>query len=73
MVTTTTRHREITVNGRCLTSGAETLAALLVEEGFADVKVATAVNGDFVAARARVEVRLADGDRVEILSARQGG
>lgn len=73
MITTTTRLREITVNGRALASGAETLAQLLVEEGFADIKVATAVNGDFVAERQRAKVRLADGDRIEVLSARQGG
>lgn len=73
MTTTTTRLREITVNGRRIASAAGTLAALLVAEGFADLKVATAVNGDFVPARRRATTPLADGDRIEILSARQGG
>ena len=72
-MTTTTRLREITVNGRRTPSDAATLAELLAEQGFADVKVATAVNGDFVAERHRADTRLAEGDRVEILSVRQGG
>jgi sulfur carrier protein len=73
MTITKTRLREIIVNGRRLASAAETLAALLAEEGLADVKVATAVNGDFVPERRRADTRLADGDRIEILSVRQGG
>jgi sulfur carrier protein len=73
MTLTATETREITVNGRTTATAAETLAALLAEQGLADSKVATAVNGEFVAARARAETRLSPGDRVEILSARQGG
>lgn len=73
MTITKTRLREIIVNGRRSASAAETLAALLAEEGLADVKVATAVNGDFVPERRRADTRLADGDRIEILSVRQGG
>lgn len=53
--------------------GCETLAALLVARGYGDVRVATAVNGEFVAATQRKEYRLADGDHVEIVSPRQGG
>jgi len=73
MTTTTTRLREITVNGSALASVSETLAALVSEQGFEGVKVATAVNGDFVAERQRASTALSDGDRVEILSVRQGG
>lgn len=65
--------REVTVNGRRLSTGAETLAALVAQQGFGDIKVATAVNGDFVAARLRESAPLRDGDRIEILSVRQGG
>ncbi|MBL8845125.1 MAG: sulfur carrier protein ThiS [Hyphomicrobium zavarzinii] len=67
------RLREVTLNGRPLSTGAETLADLVAEQGFGDVKVATAVNGDFVAARLRESAPLRNGDRVEILSVRQGG
>jgi sulfur carrier protein len=73
MTATTTRLRNITVNGAAVTAAAGTLAALVAEQGFAGVKVATAVNGEFVPERRRAEATLADGDRVEILSVRQGG
>jgi sulfur carrier protein len=73
MTTTTTRLREISVNGAPVATGSDTLAALVDEQGFAGVKVGTAVNGDFVAERARAATALAEGDRVEILSVRQGG
>ena len=36
-------------------------------------KVATALNGDFVSERQRALTRVASGDRIEVLSARQGG
>jgi sulfur carrier protein len=35
--------------------------------------VATALNGHFVAARARETTRLAHGDKIEIVAPRQGG
>lgn len=73
MTTTTTETTEISLNGRTLATAAATLAALLAEQGLAEAKVATALNGAFVAARARAETPLAAGDRVEVLSARQGG
>lgn len=49
------------------------LARALVVLGFGEHRVATAVNGDFVPERQRVETKLTDGDRLEILTARQGG
>jgi len=73
MTTTDTHLRTITVNGTHLATGAATLADLVVEQGFADAKVATALNGTFVAAARRDEARLSEGDRIEIVSARQGG
>jgi len=66
-------HRQITLNGKPREVSALTLAAALGELGFADVKVATAVNGAFVPAAKRGETRLRDGDRVEVVSARVGG
>jgi sulfur carrier protein len=73
MTETKTRLRTITVNGASLATGAGTLAELVAEQGLGDAKVATAVNGDFVPARRRADTPVADGDRIEILSARQGG
>ncbi|MBN8911817.1 MAG: sulfur carrier protein ThiS [Rhizobiales bacterium] len=73
MTTTSTHLREMTVNGAAVASAAGTLAELVAAQGFAGVKVATAVNGEFVPERRRAETPLSDGDRIEILSARQGG
>lgn len=63
----------ISLNGEALLTQSTTLEDLLVEQGFADRKVATAHNGDFVPERARAGKRLAAGDRIEVVSARQGG
>jgi len=41
--------------------------------GFAGARVATAVNGEFVALSARAEHRLRDDDAIEIVAPRQGG
>jgi sulfur carrier protein len=49
------------------------LADALVELGFGPGPVATALNGEFVPNRKRSAVRLVDGDRLEVLTARQGG
>jgi sulfur carrier protein len=65
--------RAISVNGLATTTGATTVADLVAEQGLADLRVATALNGDFVAAAARAITTLKDGDRVEIVSPRQGG
>jgi sulfur carrier protein len=50
-----------------------TLAAALDSLGFAGRKIATAVNGRFVAAAARPSIKLADGDRIEVVAPMQGG
>lgn len=63
----------ILVNGEPTLTEARTLAQLIIEAGYGDARVATAVNGDFVPERARSERLLAEGDRVEIVSPRQGG
>ncbi len=61
------------VNGEPRSSAARTLAELIAESGFAEAKVATAINGDFVPERARTSRLISEGDRVEIVSPRQGG
>jgi sulfur carrier protein len=50
-----------------------TLANLLEDLGYGQMKVATALNGVFVAATVRGRTIIADGDRLEIVSPRQGG
>ncbi|HYI04105.1 MAG TPA: sulfur carrier protein ThiS [Reyranella sp.] len=52
---------------------AATLAAALDSLGFTGRKIATAVNGRFVAAAARPAMKLADGDRIEVVAPMQGG
>ena len=64
---------QLVVNGEATEAAATTLAALLDELGFAGLKVATAVNGDFVPERRRAETRLAAGDTIEVVAPRQGG
>ena len=61
------------VNGEPTPVTAATLADLLTVLGYGDRKVATALNGEFVPERVRAEPRIAAGDRVEIVSPRQGG
>jgi sulfur carrier protein len=61
------------VNGEALVTHAQTLADLIATEDFGETRVATAVNGAFVPVRARGDRQLESGDRIEILSARQGG
>ena len=66
-------HHKIALNGVPFETAAQTLAELLVEAGFAASKVATALNGEFVAEGQRDKTRLSHGDRVEIVAPRQGG
>lgn len=64
---------KLVVNGEPTEARASSLAGLLDELGYGGLKVATAVNGAFVAERRRAETPLADGDRIEIVAPRQGG
>ncbi len=64
---------KILVNGAWRDTGAPDLAGALVELGYADAVVATALNGEFVPAGARPDARLSDGDRLEVLAPMQGG
>ncbi|MEL6335681.1 MAG: sulfur carrier protein ThiS [Pseudomonadota bacterium] len=64
----------IFVNGAATEVTATTLSALLSELGLAEAgPVATALNETFVPAPAREGTALNPGDRVEVLSPRQGG
>ena len=61
------------VNGQPQETAARTLAELCAALGYGDARIATAVNGDFVAAANRAATALAREDRVEIVAPRQGG
>ena len=63
----------LVVNGELQELPAATLADALQSLNFAEAKVATALNGEFVPARARQATTLKDGDRIEIVAPRQGG
>lgn len=64
---------EVLVNGEARRLAGGSLADVLLQLGYGDGKVATALNGDFVPERMRGATEVASGDRIEIVSARQGG
>ncbi len=61
------------VNGEPREVAAASLAEVLQALDYGEAKVATALNGEFVSARARGETPVNDGDRIEIVAPRQGG
>ena len=63
----------IELNGNPCDIGAATLTEALIELGYGDAILATALNGAFIATSARPTTRLHDGDRVEVLAPTQGG
>ena len=64
---------KILVNGDWRDTGAVDLAGALVELGYGQAVVATALNGEFVPATSRLGARLTEGDRIEVLAPMQGG
>lgn len=69
----TTADVNITLNGAAAMTRARTVSELVELQQLGALKIATALNGCFVPAGKRATTRLADGDRVEIVSPRQGG
>jgi len=63
----------LVVNGEMQEVPAATLAEALQSLDLAEAKVATALNGEFVPARARAATLVKDGDRIEVVAPRQGG
>jgi sulfur carrier protein len=63
----------VEVNGKEIETEASTLLDLVSEYARLEAKVATALNGQFIAAGDRAATRLKSGDKVEIVSPRQGG
>lgn len=64
---------KIEVNGETRELAATHLAQALAELGWGEARVATALNGSFVPAAARDATELSPGDRLEVLTAVQGG
>jgi sulfur carrier protein len=64
---------KIVVNGEARDVKSSDLAALIEELDFSREFVATAVNETFVRAKERRLFRLSEGDKIEILTPRQGG
>lgn len=64
---------KIVVNGTPADVRSNALSAILDELGFGSDRVATAVNETFVPALERHKARLEPGDRLEIVTPRQGG
>ena len=63
----------IQLNGETKVTTSTNLLDVLVEFGFADAKVATAINGEFIPVGLRKSTQLTEGDRLEVLAPMQGG
>jgi len=64
---------KIDVNGESREITGTTVAAALAEMGWAEARVATALNGQFVPKAARDTTALTEGCRLEVLAPMQGG
>ena len=64
---------DVVLNGKAIATAARVLSELVAEHVLADAKVATALNGNFVAEVSRSATPLQPGDSIEIVSPRQGG
>lgn len=64
---------QLLVNGETRRVEAATLAQALLELGYRDARVATALNGVFVPVGQRATQALGEGDALEILAPMQGG
>lgn len=63
----------VLLNGEPFATDARNLDELCAHLGFAEAKIATALNGSFVAAAERGVTTLAEADAIEIVAPRQGG
>ncbi|MDO6587208.1 sulfur carrier protein ThiS [Salipiger sp. 1_MG-2023] len=64
---------KVMINGTATTLASTTLATALDELGYGEAKLATALNETFVPAASRASTTLSEGDRIEIVTPRQGG
>ena len=63
----------VVVNGNEMEIASTTIADLLIEMGYEDMPVATALNMAVVRKKDRAQTKVNDGDRIEILVPMQGG
>ena len=63
----------IIVNGKNRNIINVNLTLALDELGYKEIKLATALNGEFVSVQARGNINLKEGDKLEVLSPQQGG
>ena len=63
----------IIVNGKNRNIINVNLTFALDELGYKEMKLATALNGEFVSVQARDNINLKEGDKLEVLSPQQGG
>lgn len=63
----------ITLNGEVIDITSQTLFDALVELGYGDTAVATAINSEFVPIKLRTTISLKPGDTLEVLAPMQGG
>lgn len=63
----------IIVNGQNQNISRVNLSMVLEELGYKQMKLATALNGNFISVEQRDNTELKDGDKLEILSPQQGG
>lgn len=64
---------KIIVNSQSVEITANNLDTVLIELGYEDGRIATAINGDFIPEGIRTKTILNEGDRIEILAPMQGG
>jgi sulfur carrier protein len=64
---------KVAVNGEMRSITDANLEHALIELGYADMTLATALNGNFVTVGQRVTTTLSDGDQLEVLAPMQGG
>lgn len=64
---------KITLNGVEREVTDDRLDQALVELGYCDGTIATAVNGQFIPKTQRLDILLLDGDRIEVVAPMQGG
>ena len=64
---------KISINGLQTDVTMQSLEAVLLETGYGDMRVATAVNGSFVSVVQRKEYEIEAGDQLEVVAPQQGG
>ena len=64
---------KISINGVLKSVSANNLETILIEAGYGEMRVATALNGIFVPGERRAEFQIEEGDQFEVVTPRQGG